>query len=137
MKKQLDMTKMAKGLGAVRRGKVHAKGGYLGALGLAADVEARFRVPEGVGALRIHTGRNAGSLLSRLRRFGASRIWQRECECVEVFDLRQSNSRCSCSRRPRSSSARRMRRASFVAGAPARQLRPPSGGLGDGAPLQL
>jgi hypothetical protein len=49
MKKQLDMTKIAKGLGAERRGKVSAKGGYFGAMGLLADVEARFRVPEGGG----------------------------------------------------------------------------------------
>lgn len=49
MKRQLDMAKIARGLGAVRRGKVRAKGGYLGALALAADVGARFRVPEGGG----------------------------------------------------------------------------------------
>lgn len=49
MKKQLDMAKIARGLRAVRRGKVHAKGGHLGALGLVAEVQARFRVPEGGG----------------------------------------------------------------------------------------
>lgn len=49
MKKQLDMDKIARGLGAVRRGKISAKGGYFGAIGLLADVEARFRVPEGGG----------------------------------------------------------------------------------------
>lgn len=49
MKKQLDMARIAKGLGAVRRGKISAKGGYFGALGLVADVHARFRVPEGGG----------------------------------------------------------------------------------------
>jgi hypothetical protein len=49
VKKQLDMAKIAKGLGAVRCGKVYAKGGYLGALGLVADVGARFRGPEGGG----------------------------------------------------------------------------------------
>lgn len=38
MKKQIDMDKIAKGLGAQRRGKVHAKGGYLGALGLVAEL---------------------------------------------------------------------------------------------------
>ena len=43
MKKQLDMVRIAKGLGAVRGGKISAKGGYFGALGLVADVEARFR----------------------------------------------------------------------------------------------
>jgi hypothetical protein len=45
MTKQLDMDKIAKGLGAERRGKVSATGGYFGAVQLIADVEARFRVP--------------------------------------------------------------------------------------------
>jgi hypothetical protein len=45
MKTRLDMDKIAKGLGAERRGKVSAKGGYLGAMELVADIEARFRVP--------------------------------------------------------------------------------------------
>jgi hypothetical protein len=43
MKRRLDMAKIAKALGAVRVGKVRVKGGYVGALGLLADVEARFR----------------------------------------------------------------------------------------------
>ena len=47
--KKLDMAKIARGLGAVRQGRVKSKGGYLGALALTADVEARFRVPEGGG----------------------------------------------------------------------------------------
>ena len=49
MKKRLDTTKISKGLGAERRGTVRAKAGYFGAVGLLADVEARFRVPEGGG----------------------------------------------------------------------------------------
>jgi hypothetical protein len=49
MKTQLDMDKIARGLGAVRRGKVVASGGYFGALQLLADIEARFRVPPGGG----------------------------------------------------------------------------------------
>ena len=49
MKAQLDMDKIAKGLGAERRGKVMARGGYFGALGLAAEVQARFRVPASGG----------------------------------------------------------------------------------------
>lgn len=49
MKKQLDMVRIAKGLGAVRGGKISAKGGYFGALGLVADVEARFRAPGRAG----------------------------------------------------------------------------------------
>jgi hypothetical protein len=49
MKAQLDMDKIAKGLGAERRGKVAAGSGYFGAHGLAAEVQARFRVPAGGG----------------------------------------------------------------------------------------
>lgn len=49
MKTPLDMDKIAKGLGAVRRGKVSATGGYFGSLQLLADIEARFRVPAGGG----------------------------------------------------------------------------------------
>ena len=49
MKRQLDMDKIAKGLGAERGGGVVAKGGYFGAQGLAAEVQARFRVPSGGG----------------------------------------------------------------------------------------
>src|SRR6266496_6120263 len=49
MKAQLDMEKIARGLGAERRGKVAASGGYFGAMGLLADVETRFRVPSGGG----------------------------------------------------------------------------------------
>jgi len=43
------MDKIARGLGAERRGKVSATGGYFGAMQLLADVEARFRTPEGGG----------------------------------------------------------------------------------------
>lgn len=49
MKKQLDFAKIAWGLGAVRCGRVRVKGGYLGALGLVADIEARSCGPEGRG----------------------------------------------------------------------------------------
>ena len=49
MKTRLDMDKIAKGLGAERRGKVAAGGGYFGAMQLLADIEARFRVPSGGG----------------------------------------------------------------------------------------
>jgi hypothetical protein len=49
MKTKLDMEKIAIGLGAERRGKVSAKGGYFGAMQLLADVAARFRVPVGGG----------------------------------------------------------------------------------------
>jgi hypothetical protein len=43
------MDKIARGLGAERRGTVPATGGYFGALHLLADIEARFRVPPGGG----------------------------------------------------------------------------------------
>src|SRR2546421_8665307 len=45
----LDMERIAKELGAERRGKVSVRSGYFGALQLAAEVRARFRVPEGGG----------------------------------------------------------------------------------------
>ncbi len=51
MKTHLDMNRIAKGLGAERRGKSSAKGGYFGALQLLADIQARFRVPAGGGRL--------------------------------------------------------------------------------------
>jgi hypothetical protein len=49
MKRQLDMDKIAKGLGAERKGKVAATGGYFGALQLSAEIQARFRVPPSGG----------------------------------------------------------------------------------------
>src|SRR3989442_1960991 len=49
MKRKLDMDRIAEGLGAERRGKVSATGGYFGAMQLLADVEAKFRVPAGGG----------------------------------------------------------------------------------------
>ena len=49
MKVRLDMDKIARGLGAERRGKVVAVGGYFGAIQLLADIKARFRVPSGGG----------------------------------------------------------------------------------------
>src|SRR2546427_1934514 len=52
MKRKLDMDRIAKGLGAERRGKVSATGGYFGAMQLLADVEAKFRVPAGGGRPR-------------------------------------------------------------------------------------
>ncbi len=45
----LDMERIAKELGAERCGKVSPRGGYFGALQLAGEVRARFRVPEGGG----------------------------------------------------------------------------------------
>ena len=61
MKKQLDIAKIAKGLGAQRRGKVHAKGGYLGALGLVAElprIAKQLSEEDGEGLLhRRHAGR--------------------------------------------------------------------------------
>src|SRR3954462_14839395 len=45
----LDMERIAKALGAERRGKVSSRGGYFGALQLMGEVAARFRVPEGGG----------------------------------------------------------------------------------------
>ncbi len=49
MKKQLDMERIAKGLGGERVGRVKASGGYFGAVQLAGEVARRFRVPPGGG----------------------------------------------------------------------------------------
>ncbi len=49
MSTPLDMDRIAKDLGAERRGKVVSRGGYFGAVQLAAEVTARFRVPDGGG----------------------------------------------------------------------------------------
>jgi hypothetical protein len=43
------MDRIAKDLGAERRGKVVSRGGYFGAAQLAAEVAARFCVPDGGG----------------------------------------------------------------------------------------
>jgi hypothetical protein len=48
---QLNMNKIAKGLGAKRQGKVSSSGGYFGALQLLADIESRIRFPVGSGHL--------------------------------------------------------------------------------------
>ena len=49
MKPRIDMDKIAKGLGAKRRGKVRVGGGHFGAMQLVAEVQARFQVPKGGG----------------------------------------------------------------------------------------
>src|SRR5829696_337772 len=49
MSTSLDMDRIATALGAERRGQVVSRGGYFGAVQLAAEVAARFRVPEGGG----------------------------------------------------------------------------------------
>ncbi len=49
MNPSLDMDRIAKTLGAERRGKVTSRGGYFGAVQLAAEVATRFRSPEGGG----------------------------------------------------------------------------------------
>ena len=47
--RRIDIDKIAKGLGAERRGKVAAGSGYFGAMQIAAEVQGRFRVPAGGG----------------------------------------------------------------------------------------
>src|SRR6266478_891229 len=49
MSATLDMERIARELGADRPGKVSARGGYFGALQLASEIAARFRVPDGGG----------------------------------------------------------------------------------------
>jgi len=87
MKKKLDMAKIAKALGAERRGKVRAKGGHFGAIALVADVQARFQVPEGGGratdpgwterrlvALAPATLRRLGDIAAKVRRHGGVQL---------------------------------------------------------------
>ena len=47
--KKIKMDKIAKRLGAERRGKISATGGYFGAAQLAEEVATRFQVPAGGG----------------------------------------------------------------------------------------
>ena len=46
---KVDIKNVAKRLGGEVRGKVRAKGGYMGALALAEEVERRFKSPGGGG----------------------------------------------------------------------------------------
>ena len=48
-KRKLDTDRIARGLRARKRGTVYPTGGYPGAAQLAAEVQARFRVPPGGG----------------------------------------------------------------------------------------
>ena len=48
-KRKLDTDKIARGLKARKKGTVYPTGGYPGAAQLAAEVQARFRVPPGGG----------------------------------------------------------------------------------------
>src|SRR5713226_8784928 len=49
MKPRIRIDKIAKGLGAERRGKVQVRGGHFGAMQLVAEVQARFQIPKGGG----------------------------------------------------------------------------------------
>ena len=49
MKQQLDMDKIARGLGAKRLGPIQAGGGYFGAMQLMAEIQGQFKVPSGGG----------------------------------------------------------------------------------------
>ena len=68
MKMRLDMDKIARGLGARRRGKVAASGGYFGAMQLLADIESRFHVPAGAGGRRMPAGPSVASCRSHRKR---------------------------------------------------------------------
>jgi hypothetical protein len=48
-KNEIDLDEIGRGLGAERRGRVHASGGWFGAAELVAEVQARFRSPAGGG----------------------------------------------------------------------------------------
>ncbi len=48
-KPALNMDRIAKALGAERRGEVVAAGGYFGAMQVVAEIQARFQAPPGGG----------------------------------------------------------------------------------------
>jgi hypothetical protein len=48
-KKRPNMDRIAKALGAQRKGRVTSKGGYFGALELLAEIEDRFKIPANGG----------------------------------------------------------------------------------------
>ena len=92
IKQRLNMNEIAKALGAQRRGKVTATGGYFGAMQLVADIEARFRVPPGGGRATDPnwTQRRlvplAPQTLTRLEQL-AARIQERSHVHVEAMQL--------------------------------------------------
>jgi len=49
MTRRINIEKVAKGVGAERRGRVDVGHGYFGATQLVADIQARFKVPKGGG----------------------------------------------------------------------------------------
>lgn len=49
MKPRINISRIAKGLGAERRGKVQVSAGYFGGMQLVAEIQARFRIPKGGG----------------------------------------------------------------------------------------
>ena len=116
MKTLLNMDKIAQGLGAERRGKVAAAGGYFGAVQLVADIEARFRVPAGGGRATDPrwTERRLVPLAPKtLERLEAITARVREHGGVNVEPMQLER---SCSKRPPSSSARTRPRNSFGPG---------------------
>src|SRR2546422_9786340 len=96
MKRKLDMDRIAKGLGAERRGKVSATGGYFGAMQLLADVEAKFRVPAGGGGPTDPrgTGRRLVPLaLKTLERLGDITAWGRKHGGIKLEPMRSEERR--------------------------------------------
>jgi hypothetical protein len=49
MSARVNIDKIAKAVGAERRGAVHASSGHFGAMQLAAEIQARFRTPSSGG----------------------------------------------------------------------------------------
>src|SRR2546426_8858924 len=127
MKRKLDMERIAKGLGAERRGKVSATGGYFGAMQLLADVEAKFRVPAGGGRptdprwterrlvpLALETLERLEDITARVRKHGEST--SNQCSSQRCYSRRQRGN--SARRKPRSSSGRSGERVVELSGRP-------------------
>ena len=79
MQPSLDMERIAQTLGAERRGRVAPGAGYFGAVQLAAEVMARFRVSDGEGRPT-----DPASEEQRLIRLSATTLGQLERLAVEA-----------------------------------------------------
>ncbi len=92
MTARLNMDKIARALGAERRGSVSASGGYFGALQVQAEIASRFRVPAGGGRATdpAWTERRLVPLAPQtLRRLDemAAKLWKQEGVRVQPMQL--------------------------------------------------
>jgi len=73
LKRNLNMDRIAKELGAERKGKVAASGGYFGAMQLVADIELACSYPQAADGGPTRSGLSDGLFPSLCERLSASR----------------------------------------------------------------